>query len=117
VKQLFVAIVTLTVTDTDTGFPSLKPAHGKRSGTAAADDMPDDGSEAVASVAFPEDTRFFLSKLVRQVEPSSRGKMWQRLAGVSVPSEGDRRHREAQWRNSPTEEDAASAVDSDALSR
>jgi hypothetical protein len=112
VKELLVAIVTLTP-----GFRRLKPAHGKRSGTAAADDVPDDGSEAVASVAFPEDTRWFLSKLVRQVEPSSRGKMWQRLAGVGVPSVGDRWHREAQWKSSPREEDAESAVDNEALPR
>ena len=82
-----------------------------------ADDVPDDGSEAVASVAFPEDTRWFLSKLVRQGEPSSRGKMWQRLAGVSFPSVGDRRHREGQWKNNPREEEAESAVDNEALSR
>jgi hypothetical protein len=81
------------------------------------DDLPDDGSEAVASVAVPEDTRWFLSKLVRQAEPSSRGKMWQRLAGINVPSVGDRRYREAQWKNSPREEDAESAVDDEALSR
>jgi hypothetical protein len=83
----------------------------------AADDVPDDGSEAVASVAFPEDTRWFVSKLVRQVEPSSRGKLWQRLAGISVPYVGDRRHREARWKNSPREEDAESAMDNEALTR
>ena len=95
----------------------MKPAHGKRSGIAAADDVPDDGSEAVAPVAYPEDTRWILSKLVRQVEPSSRGKLWQRLAGASFPYVGDRRHREAQWKNSPREEDAESAVDNEPLPR
>lgn len=80
----------------------------------AAEDLPDDGSEAVAApIGVPEDTRWFLSKLVRQVEPSSRGKMWQRLAGAGVPSVGDRR----QWKNSPSEEDAERAVENDALSR
>lgn len=95
----------------------MQLAHGKRSGTAAGDDVPDDGSEAVASVAFPEEKRWFLSKMVRQVEPSSRDKLWQRLAGVSVPYVGDRRHREAQWKNSPREEDAESVVDNEPLSR
>lgn len=80
----------------------------------APDDLPDDGSEAIG---IPEDARWFLSKLVRPVQPDSGDKVWQRLRGDSVPSVEDRRHRPPQWKNAPSEEDAESAVDNEALSR
>ena len=118
VKQLHVSAVTLTLALTLTlCFLRSQPAHGKRSGTVTAEGLPDDGSEAVAAIGVPEDTRWLLSKLVRQVEPGSRGKMWQRLAGASVPSVGDRRHREVQWKNSPGDEDAERAIENEVLSR
>jgi hypothetical protein len=82
-----------------------------------AEEVPDDGAETVPAIAAPEDTRWFLSKLVRRVEPSGRNKMWQRLAGLRVPSVGDRRHREAQWKNSPSEEDPDNDADSEGLGR
>jgi hypothetical protein len=44
--------------------------------------------------------------------------VWQRLRGVRVPFAADRRHNEAQWKNSPAEEDAAdSAGENDAVAR
>jgi hypothetical protein len=98
-------------------FLHLQSAHGKRSGSAATDETPDDGAEAVAAIAAPEDARWFLSKLVRQAEPSSRSKVWQRLKGVRVPSATDRRHREAQWKNSPMEEEADTAGENDSVPR
>jgi hypothetical protein len=83
----------------------------------AAEVVPEDGAEAVAAITAPEDTRWFLSKLVRHVEPSSRSKVWQRLGGHRVPSVGDRRHKETQWKNSPSEEDPDNAGESEAVAR
>ncbi|XP_069674950.1 uncharacterized protein CCHa1 [Periplaneta americana] len=81
-------------------------AHGKRSGNAAAtEEVPEDGSEGVAAIASPEDTRWFLSKLVNQMEPGSKNKMWQRLGGLRA---GERRP----WKSNAAEEE-----DNDALAR
>jgi hypothetical protein len=82
-----------------------------------AEEVPEDGAEAMAAIAAPEDTRWFLSKLVHRVEPSGRSKLWQRLGGLRVPSVGDRRHKEAQWKNSPSEEDPDNAGENDAVVR
>jgi hypothetical protein len=77
--------------------------------------MPEDVAEGMPAIAGPEDTRWYLSKLVRHMEPSGRSKMWQRLGGLRVPSAGDRRHREAQWKNSPSEEDPDNGGESDGM--
>ncbi|XP_021940606.1 uncharacterized protein LOC110840110, partial [Zootermopsis nevadensis] len=94
-------------------------AHGKRSGNVAADEAPVDVSEAVAAIAAPEDTRWFLSKLVRQAEPVSGSKVWKRLRGVRVPSAADRRRNEVQWRNGASEEEdeAEATGGNDAVAR
>ncbi|PNF20848.1 hypothetical protein B7P43_G11825 [Cryptotermes secundus] len=93
-------------------------AHGKRSGNVpATEEVPEDGAEAMAAIAAPEDTRWFLSKLVRRAEPSGRSKMWQRFGGLSLPSVGDRRHKETQWKNSPSEEDPDNAGESETVVR
>jgi hypothetical protein len=84
--------------------------------------MADEGADessvaAVAEIATPEDTRWFLSKLVPQMEPNGRNKVWQKLAGVRVPSAADRQRKEEQWKNSPTDEEADNAGENDAETR
>lgn len=79
-------------------------AHGKRSGNSAKPDelpVPEDSNDGIPST---DDTRWFLSKLVRQGDSGIRNNLWQRLNFAHTP---DIRHRDQlQWKSNPIEEDA-----------
>ncbi|KAJ9597681.1 hypothetical protein L9F63_011459, partial [Diploptera punctata] len=82
--------------------------HGKRSGNSAKPDelqVPEDNIEGIAS---SDDTRWFLSKLVRSADSGSRNSLLQRMGSFHEPNI---RHRDQlQWKSNPLEDEAESSA-------